>query len=289
MDRRRSVMMAGGVVVAALAIGQLMQSGTAESSVTMYPTGSSQPQPQPEPKPEPLRLAAGTPLAPEQGVPEPVPVRLDVEHATTAPKDPMPSVVKADVCAPMLDVFADDAANLSITLTAPCHPNQTVVLQHAGLAVTFQTTATGALFASIPGLQPDGALSIRFPDGSQIAAQAAMPELAGIRRIAVQWMDADTFALRSDSPAIRVGTVSGPLPMLAEVVTLTDAPATPLSIEAEVTPETCGRELLGEVLISDHGVVTREDLSLAMPECDGMGGFVALNNPLAETKLAQAD
>lgn len=164
MDRRRSVMMAGGVVVAALAIGQVMQSGSAESSVTMYPTGTSQPQPQSEPKPEPLRLAAGTPLAADHDAPAPVPVRLDVEGATTAPKDPLPAIVKADVCAPMLDAFADDAANLSITLTAPCHPNQTVVLQHAGLAVTFQTTATGALFASIPGLQPDGALSIRFPE-----------------------------------------------------------------------------------------------------------------------------
>lgn len=295
MDRRRSVFMAGGIVVAALAIGQVMQSGTAESSVTMYPTGT----PQPDPAPSPLRLAAGTPLAPDAGSSELVPVRLEAAPAKTIPVDvlpldplpgaPLPTVAETDACAPMLDVFADDAANLSVTLTAPCQPNQTVVLQHGGLAVTFQTTTTGALFASLPGLEPEGNLSIRFPDGSQIAAQAAMPELAGLYRVAVQWMDADSFTLRSDTPAIRIGTSSGPAPMLAEIITLPDAAASPLAIEAEVTPKTCGRELLGEVLISDHGLVTRADLSLSMPECDGEGGFVALNNPLVETKLAQAD
>jgi hypothetical protein len=35
--------------------------------------------------------------------------------------------------------------------------------------------------------------------------------------------------------------------------------------------------------------VTRADLSLAMPDCDGEGGFVALNNPVPETKLAATE
>lgn len=286
MDRRRSVILAGAVLGAALAIGQVMQTGAAESSVTMYSTGA----PPQETRPAPLRIAAATPIAGYAAASPVLPVRLE-----PAPKQPQadpappPAVAESDFCAPMLDVFADDAANLSVTLTAPCQPNRTVVLQHGGLAVTFQTTATGALFVSLPGMDMKGDLSVRFPDGSQVSAQAPMPELANLHRVAVQWMAADRFALRSDSPAVLIGTASGPLPMQAEVVTLPDTAAPFLSIEAEVTAATCGRELLGEVLTSDGGVVTRADLSLAMPECDGKGGFVALNNPLVETKLAQAD
>jgi hypothetical protein len=288
MDRKRSFLMAGGTVLLALGAGQYMQSGTAQSSVAMVPI------PQPAP-PAPLRQAAATPLAahePAAVVPEPqiTSAALATEPEVAAPEpNPAPPLAAtlAEACPVTLDAFATAEAMLSISLAAPCQPNQTVVLAHAGLAVTYQTTATGALFIDIPALDPAGALSIRFPDGQVAEAAAPVPEVAALRRLAVQWMEEDSFTLTGPGAVMSLGTVSGPVPMQARMIDLTDD-ATPVAIEAEITPRTCGRELLGEVLYSEDGRITRADLSLAMPDCDGTGGFVALNNPLPDMKLAAA-
>lgn len=288
MDRKRSFIMAGGTVLLALGAGQFMQSGTAQSSPAMAPGPQAA-------AAIALRPAAATPLAayePEPAAPlaevQVTPVALAADPvAEAAEPAPQPAPL-ADACPVTLEVFASADAILSISLAAPCRPNQTVVLAHAGLAVTYQTTATGALFIDIPALEPAGALSVRFPDGQIAEAAAPVPEIAALRRLAVQWMGDDSFAFTGAGPVFTLGAVSGPVPMQAHVIDLpaTDLPS--LAIEAEITPRTCGRELLGEVLLSDAGQVTRADLSLAMPECDGSGGFVALNNPLPDMKLAAA-
>lgn len=290
MDRKRSLVMAGGTVLLALGAGQYMQSGTAQSSAALVPIPRTETA-TPAPQPEPLRLAAATPLAAYDPRPEAVitPVALVDEPPLPMPRgEPKPAPF-ADLCPVTLDAFVAADAMLSISLSAPCHPNQTVVLQHAGLAVTYQTTATGALFVDIPALDPAGALTLRLPDGTEARATAPVPEVTTLRRLAVQWMVGDSFTLIGDGTQISLGVTSGPVPILAQVITLPAGAATAPAIEAEITSDTCGRELLGEVLYSAEGTVTRADLSLAMPDCDGMGGFVALNYPVPETKLAATE
>lgn len=268
----------------ALAAGQYMQSGTAESAAAMVPVPRSEPAVS-------LRTAAATPLSAYDPPPQvqATQVALVGEPPKSVPRVWPEPVQQGDPCPVTLDAFAAEDATLSISLSAPCHPNQTVVLQHAGLAVTYLTTATGALFADIPALDSAGTLAIRFPDRREVRASAPVPELAGIRRLAVQWMADDRLTLTGDGTKTVLGVLSGPAPMLAQVMTLPPAAKAAPTIEAEVTPQTCGRELLGEVFYSESGRMTRADLSLAMPECDGMGGFVALNNPVPDMKLVAAD
>jgi hypothetical protein len=67
------------------------------------------------------------------------------------------------------------------------------------------------------------------------------------------------------------------------------AEAVDLTIEAEVTEATCNRELLGEVLFSELGGVTKTDLTMATPDCDAIGDVLVLNNPLPDLKLAAAN
>ncbi|MEY4872587.1 MAG: hypothetical protein RLZZ563_1917, partial [Pseudomonadota bacterium] len=130
--------------------------------------------------------------------------------------------------------------------------------------------------------------------------------LADMRRIAVQWMADDRFALNAfeggadyGQPGhitagagplhVALGDPSVDLPMMAEVYTL-PAKANPrLTIEAAVTATTCGRELIGETLFSEGGKVTVAELTMALPDCDDLGGFVVLNNPLSDMKLALAE
>ena len=206
---------------------------------------------------------------------------------------------------------------IGITLLAPCHPNQRVVLRHAGLAVTAQTTSTGALFTAIPALEADATVELSFADGTDASGTIAVPDVATLRRFGVQWQADDAFqvhafenaaaygapghvsAANPHRPAVGMQATGGFLsllgdaatenPLLAEVYTF-PAEATPrLTIEAAITDTTCGRELIGETLFSDGGKVTVAELTMAVPGCDGLGGFVVLNNPLSDMKLALAE
>ena len=49
---------------------------------------------------------------------------------------------------------------IDILLSAPCRRDERVVLRHAGLAVTYRTNAAGALFASLPALSAEAAVSV---------------------------------------------------------------------------------------------------------------------------------
>jgi hypothetical protein len=77
--------------------------------------------------------------------------------------------------------------------------------------------------------------------------------------------------------------------MLAEIYTFPAQTTPHLTIEAAITATTCGRELIGETLFSDGGKVTVAELTMAVPGCDDLGGFVVLNNPLSDMKLALAE
>lgn len=279
MDRVRSLALVGGTVLVALAAGQYMQSGTAESAAAMAPVPAS------EVLPPPLRLAAGTPLAGYEFQP------AAVTRAETTPDPvilPQPEAVKDEACPVTLDVFADADAMLSLSLIAPCHPNEGVVLRHAGLSVTYQTTANGSLFLDFPALDTEGEIALRFMDGSEVTATAPVPELVGLRRFALQWIEGDSFNLATEAPVISLGAAATALPMYALVATL-PTPDTAIAIEAAITDTSCGREALGAAYFSDGGALSIADLSVALPECDAQGGFVVLNNPIADMKLAAAE
>lgn len=278
MDRRRSISMAGATILLALGAGQYMASGAANSTSALLPVAAS--------VASPLRIAAATPLA--EAAAQMTPAAATPDQAISAQTALHTGTVPAD-CPATLDLFTGAEATLSVTLMAPCAPNQTLVLRHAGMAVTFQTTASGAFFTDIPALDAAGAVTIRFPDGQEVSAASPVPEIALVNRLVVQATAEDRFTLQGDLPIIVLGDPVGPVPLFAEVASWPKGEAPPLSIEAEVTPATCGRDLLGEVLLSESGKITRADLTLAMPDCDGIGGFVALNNPLPDMKLAATE
>jgi len=79
------------------------------------------------------------------------------------------------------------------------------------------------------------------------------------------------------------------MPLLAEVYTYPAMGSADVVIEAAVTAQTCGRELLGETLLSEAGRVTVTDLTLAMPDCDAVGDFLVLNNLVPDLTLVAAN
>lgn len=278
MDRKRNLGMIAVTVAIALGAGQYLQSGTAQSAASMTPVPKADP-------PPPLRLAAGTPLDARE--PVLIPVVAEPEPAPPPPAlpEPAPMVAEIPACPVTLDLFAGAEATLSLSLTAPCRPNQGFVLRHGGIAITFQTNATGSFFLDLPALDAKGEVSLRFADGTETSAAVDMPDLAAYRRLALQWLEGDSFALSGDGAITTLGEDATVLPMYAQIITL-PAPDAPLTIEAPVTPATCGREMMALAVYSEAGRVTLSDLSVALPECDAEGGFVVLNNPVPDMKLA---
>ncbi len=254
---------------------------------------------------------------------QPMTVVLKADAApsnTLLPETTTPTTQTASTdCTPTLDLLAEDAGIIGLTLIAGCDLNQRVVLRHGGLSVTAITTATGALFASLPAMEKDAKVEVMFADGRTVQSTISIPEMNEMRRFAVQWQSDDAFQIHAfegttmydseghvsakapHTPLIGQGNKSGfltmigdatvQLPMLAEVYTFPmDAKTKPeVIVEAAVTELTCGRDVLGETLTSIGGEVYITDLTVAMPNCDGVGDFLVLKNLVPELNITASN
>ncbi|WP_435257144.1 hypothetical protein ACSBLW_13545 [Thioclava sp. FR2] len=238
-------------------------------------------------------------VAPEQIEPvAPPPVTAAVEPP---PQD----------CTVQFDLLPQPGAMIGLTLLAPCHGNERVVLHHAGLTVTAKTSESGTLFGSLPALSTAVEVDVRFGSGDRAITSIDMPEAEGVRRFAVQWQGGDAFQLHAfegdagyDEPghfsAIHSGkpgegafvTLLGDstteLPLMAEVFTFAPGQDAEVVLEAAVSAATCGREILGETLMAEDGKIEVADLTLAMPACDAIGDILVLKNLVQDMKLAAA-
>ncbi len=236
--------------------------------------------------------------------------------ASIVPKTMEPLLEPQEACGREMDLAVITDAIIEITLLAPCNPNQRLVVRHDGLAITAKTTASGSAFLQIPALNSTGDVRLRFADNTEIIGAIPVPEMAGKRRFAVEWMATDTFGLHAFENGAGyngVGHISAtnpgklPLsakpdggylmilgeadvvqPMLAEVYTYPQDKTVPteVSVEAEVSAQTCGREILGEVISSQDGIAKVSDLALAMPDCSALGDVLVLNNLVSDLTLA---
>jgi hypothetical protein len=320
MEMKRKLAMAIGTLALALGAGHLMQNGLGGAPEQMaaapIPQGIT-PLAAGLGSPEVATPAVKAPMLPEAAFGPPAP---DVVAAPEVVPEMADQAAVADAACPLqLDVMAMSEARLDLTLIAPCRPSERVVIRHGGLAVTAMTSPSGSLFTTLPGLEARGQVSVYFSDGVEANGAEALPDLAMYRRFAVQWVADDAFALNAFENGAEFGTVghvsaanparrlpnvpvkggyltvlgdqTAPLPMMAQVYTFPVdlAEAVDLTIEAEVTEATCNRELLGEVLFSEAGSVTKTDLTMATPDCDAIGDVLVLNNPLPDLKLAAAN
>ena len=249
------------------------------------------------------------------------PLSTETTEADPAPEaeiDPSKVALSGDSinCPVDLQLMPAEAATLSFSLLAPCRASERVVIRHGGLAFTAQTSLIGGLALTIPGMEMSGAVTVRFEDGTEAHAEADLPDLPIYQRFAVQWMAGDSFEIHAfengagrDAPGhvsatnpqrrlsgvptrggnlILLGDDSVALPMLAEVYTwpLDPAMSVDLQVETVVSAATCGRDMLGELLLSQAGAVEVTDLTMATPACDAIGDVLVLNNPVADMKLA---
>ena len=335
MDVKRKAARVIAVLAVALAAGHLAQnmgnkpaakpaaSAELAKQPTKIETVAAGPETAPQSltaKPEALAPLPAAPVAATVVAPLAAPVTAlmaPVETPVVQPPATQTSTVQA--CDATLDLLVEQNAMIGITLIAPCNPNQRVVLRHGGLAVTGQTTSTGALFTALPALESAGTVEASFADGTNIKGEISVPELAALRRFGVQWQSDDAFQVHAFEggagygdaghvsavdphrpiPGLAarggflslLGDATTANPLLAEIYTFPANPGadTEVVVEAAVTDATCGRELLAETLTSTGGSVFVTDLTLAMPDCDAVGDYMVLKNLVLELNMAAAN
>lgn len=230
-----------------------------------------------------------------------------------------PVALQADACATTFDAVPGRAAMVMLTLSAPCQPVSQVTLHHQGMMFTLSTDADGRVEAEVPALDETAVFIASFPDGAGAVAAAEVPALANYDRAVLQWQGEAALQLharefgagygeaghvwlasaRAADEAIageggflsRLGDGTGPAPLYAEVYSFPSATIrrdgeVALTIEAEITEATCGREVSAQsIQIRPGEVPAAHDLTMTLPGCDAVGDFVVLNTMLEDLTL----
>ena len=207
-------------------------------------------------------------------------------------------------CKPVLTAAGAAEASVDLSLTAPCDGGARVVLAHGGLTVTGRLAADGTLNLTIPALDEAGRFELRFADGRSVVARHPVPDLAHLRRFAVQWlgldgfvlhgfengadfgMPGDVFALQPQGRFAELGDMTVENPLMAQVYTFPAEGVADVVVEARVTAANCSQEMLGQTISSMGGAAQVVDLTLAMPDCSAVGDFLVLKNLAQDMKLA---
>ena len=245
------------------------------------------------------------------------------EQNYASPKLPSDQDISAlgMACDVTLNATNAPGAMVALDFNAPCHVNETVMIRHQGLVFTGVTSDIGQFKLQVPALAMEANFDVELIDGNTISATTNVPDIASYDRVAVQWtgasglrihaleMGADyggrghVWAEAPQSVAMAIqarggyitelGNIDFPGAKHAEVYSfptgeIHKSGVVRLSVEAEVTAKTCGKDIEAQALQSGvEGGISIVDLSLSMPACDAIGDFLVLNNLLRDLKIAQ--
>jgi hypothetical protein len=222
--------------------------------------------------------------------------------APVLPAAPLAASPQSVDCTPRMQLKAAPGAMVDMTVSAPCDASAPVVLKHAGLVVSERIGALGHLVLRLPALDSAGRFALRLPDGREATAALPVPELAGMKRFAIQWAGKSGFILHGMtngaefggagdiSPASvsnattggaisLLGDASVETPLLAQIYTYpTDATLADVVVEAPVSLASCGKLMQGQTILSTEGAAQVTELTLAMPDCSAVGDFLVLKN-----------
>ncbi len=224
-------------------------------------------------------------------------------------------------CDMTLNATKSVGAMVALEFKAPCHVNETVIISHQGLRFTSVTNDIGHVAVQIPAMVTAASFDVMLTDGNIVSATVDVPEVSKYNRVAVQWTGNSGLSIHAlefgadygerghvwaKSPQTvaaalqarggyitRLGNVEFPAAKHVEIYTFPSGQAQKsgvvrLSVEAEVTAQTCSKDIEAQALQSGvDGELTVSDLILSMPTCDAIGDFLVLNNLLRDLKIAQ--
>ncbi len=252
------------------------------------------------------------------GMPEaPAPVAAPAPEAAL-PATPTDPDVPSLGCAVTARATPGPMATVDLAVAAPCLGNSRLAVHHNGMTFTAITDADGTLDLTVPALAERAVFIAAFDNGEGAVATTEVEDIADFDRIVLQWQGKAGFQIhalefgasyggpghvwsgaeptdageRTTGTVVRLGAEEALSPRLAEVYTFPAAAADrsgdiALSIEAEVTPDNCGRDISAQLLERKGAdrMQTRA-LDLTVPGCTAVGDFLVLNNLLDDLKIA---
>jgi len=230
---------------------------------------------------------------------------------TAIPADPDIPRLGCDVTA---TATPGDMAMVELKVSAPCFTNERITIHHSGMMFTQVTDDLGELSVNVPALSDRAVFVVAFASGKGTVALTNVPSLAKFDRVAVQWTGDTGFQIharefgatygetghvwsgtdtrQSVGFVTRLGDPETLIPQMAEIYTYPSSTTSQsgviaLSVEAEITPENCGRDISAQSLeLRDRSPLRTRDLVLAMPNCAALGDFLVLNNLVDDLKIA---
>jgi len=239
----------------------------------------------------------------------------------SAPGEPADLAASAQSCIAELVARPMAAAMVDLTLAAPCEAGARVTLHHNGMMITEQMDSSGRLSVQLPVLSQTAIFMAAFESGLTAMAKTEVTSLDIYDRVVVQWQgpgemqihafefgadygdeghvwanaprNMEQAALGKGGFVTQHGRAMPDQDLRAQVYTFPSGTAARagdivLSVETEVTAQTCGRRMEGQALqITGGGALSVKDLTIDVPGCDATGDFLLLKNLLQDMKIAR--
>ena len=223
-------------------------------------------------------------------------------------------------CSVSMTATAGLAATVNLSLVAPCHAEQSVVVTHDALVITDRTDTEGKLDLTVPALTEAALFLAAFADGEGAIASTEVSSVGFYDRVALLWengagaslhaleFDAEydaaghvqSAAKQSASAAARgeagflaaLGNTDDDVKSLAEVYSFPTGFSQKqgnikLSVEIEITAENCGKDIGAQVLqLGADNSRSIRDLTLTVPSCDAMGDRLVVKDMVDDILLA---
>jgi len=219
-------------------------------------------------------------------------------------------------CEIHFEAIPNIAATVDLNLSAPCHPDTAVTVQHQGMKFADFTDATGRFAVRVPALSKEAYFVATVAGTSGVVAITGVQDLAHYDRAVLQWQGAAPLQLHAlelgagDGDAghvwhasagvigegqgflTQLGSNKGPYPFMAEVYTYPTGKNQvdgdiDLSVRAEVTPATCGQAISAQsIQVKPSQPPAARNMSLLMPGCDQIGEHLVLKNMFEDLTLA---
>jgi hypothetical protein len=214
-------------------------------------------------------------------------------------------VAGGDHCHPVIELAAMSGAMIHLSLSAPCNRSERIVVRHAGLSFSGQTSADGRATILLPALKTDAIVAVYLQDAQLVLGRISVPDAAAYSRFAIMWelpaevdlrvTDGDKVLVGSTAPGfgldqrvIALGLASVQSPVLARVYSVPgpDLGHADITGELRITPASCGRTLRMETVVSIKGVATAAERTVTVPLCGTAGDILVLKNLAPAVKIA---
>lgn len=217
-------------------------------------------------------------------------------------------------CTPRLVARPAVDALIELSLSAPCHANERLVVSHDDLAFSAFTSDDGGFAAFIPALSPEAKLDVFLSEDVFLEATVLVEDVDAHARVVLQWTgeadfalhayhrgarfgeDGHIHALKPFDPAqdeaflISLGDKRGPEPMLAEIYSVPAqlAAASRIELELQFSADECGADYSAFILKTGPNATAHvTEAGFATPNCPAESGTLVMELPAMAPQHAQ--